>query len=138
MARKKVAALLVDVLVDAGVERAYGIWSLEFPRASGVCGMVGKLIIGKNSAWNMSPQPCSRPRYCTQIPSKEIGGGCQETHPDRLFEQCSHYCELVSDPRTDASCPGNRYSDYNLAPRRLCNRSFDEVDQILARQRSFF
>jgi hypothetical protein len=64
MARKKVAALLVDVLVDAGVERAYGIWSLEFPRASGVCGMVGKLIIGKNSAWNMSPQPCSRPRYC--------------------------------------------------------------------------
>jgi hypothetical protein len=31
MARKKVAALLVDVLVDAGVERAYGIdpWSLR-------------------------------------------------------------------------------------------------------------
>jgi hypothetical protein len=29
MARTKVAALLVDVLVDAGVERAYGIWSLS-------------------------------------------------------------------------------------------------------------
>jgi hypothetical protein len=34
-----------------------------------------------------------------QIPSKKIGSGYfQETHPDRLFEQCSHYRELVSDP----------------------------------------
>jgi pyruvate dehydrogenase (quinone) len=33
------------------------------------------------------------------IPSKEIGGGYfQETHPQELFRECSHYCELVSDP----------------------------------------
>lgn len=34
------------------------------------------------------------------IPSAEIGGGYfQETHPQELFRECSHYCELVSDIR---------------------------------------
>lgn len=34
-----------------------------------------------------------------QIPSPEIGSGYfQETHPQDLFRECSHYCELVSDP----------------------------------------
>jgi pyruvate dehydrogenase (quinone) len=34
-----------------------------------------------------------------QIPSDEIGSGYfQETHPEHLFSQCSHYCELVSHP----------------------------------------
>src|SRR6185369_3154358 len=32
-----------------------------------------------------------------QVPSQEIGSGYfQETHPEHLFAQCSHYCELVS------------------------------------------
>jgi pyruvate dehydrogenase (quinone) len=32
-----------------------------------------------------------------QIPSQEIGSNYfQETHPDQLFRDCSHYCELVS------------------------------------------
>lgn len=32
------------------------------------------------------------------IPSAEIGSGYfQETHPENLFRECSHYCELVSD-----------------------------------------
>ena len=40
-----------------------------------------------------------------QIPSAEIGAGYfQETHPESLFKECSHYCELVSSahqmPRT--------------------------------------
>src|ERR1022692_3391197 len=40
-----------------------------------------------------------------QIPSVEIGSGYfQETHPERLFRECSHYCELISSraqmPRT--------------------------------------
>ncbi|MEN7530168.1 MULTISPECIES: ubiquinone-dependent pyruvate dehydrogenase [unclassified Cupriavidus] len=31
------------------------------------------------------------------IPSAEIGRGYfQETHPDQLFRECSHYCELVT------------------------------------------
>src|ERR1700684_260299 len=34
-----------------------------------------------------------------QIPSAEIGGGYfQETHPETLFKECSHYCELISSP----------------------------------------
>ncbi len=34
-----------------------------------------------------------------QIPSAEIGSNYfQETHPEHLFAQCSHYCELVSEP----------------------------------------
>ncbi len=33
------------------------------------------------------------------IPSSEIGSGYfQETHPEELFRECSHYCELVSSP----------------------------------------
>jgi pyruvate dehydrogenase (quinone) len=31
------------------------------------------------------------------IPSAEIGAGYfQETHPEPLFRECSHYCELIS------------------------------------------
>src|ERR1700736_5770439 len=31
------------------------------------------------------------------IPSSEIGAGYfQETHPQTLFQECSHYCQLVS------------------------------------------
>ncbi|MBZ5712416.1 ubiquinone-dependent pyruvate dehydrogenase [Nannocystis pusilla] len=34
-----------------------------------------------------------------QIASEELGSGYfQETHPERLFRECSHYCELVSEP----------------------------------------
>jgi pyruvate dehydrogenase (quinone) len=34
-----------------------------------------------------------------QIPSREIGSGYfQETHPEYLFKDCSHYCEVVSQP----------------------------------------
>src|SRR6266705_1530388 len=34
-----------------------------------------------------------------QVPSNEIGSGYfQETHPEHLFAQCSHYCELISQP----------------------------------------
>ena len=47
---------------------------------------------------------CQRSRVpvlaiAAQIPSAEIGSGYfQETHPEHLFAQCSHYCELVSQP----------------------------------------
>src|ERR1700742_1011381 len=45
---------------------------------------------------------CQRSRVpvlaiAAQIPSHEIGSGYfQETHPEHLFKDCSHYCELVS------------------------------------------
>ena len=47
---------------------------------------------------------CQRSRVpvlaiAAQIPSGEIGSNYfQETHPDQLFRNCSHYCELVSQP----------------------------------------
>lgn len=47
---------------------------------------------------------CQRSRVpvlviASHIPSHEIGTGYfQETHPELLFKECSHYCELVSDP----------------------------------------
>src|SRR5205823_2736105 len=35
----------------------------------------------------------------SHIPSSEIGTGYfQETHPDRLFGECSHYSELIATP----------------------------------------
>jgi pyruvate dehydrogenase (quinone) len=47
---------------------------------------------------------CQRSRVpvlaiAAQVPSREIGSGYfQETDPKHLFAQCSHYCEVVSDP----------------------------------------
>lgn len=47
---------------------------------------------------------CQRSRVpvlaiAAHIPSHEMGSGYfQETHPEHLFAQCSHYCELVSQP----------------------------------------
>ncbi|WP_329518743.1 pyruvate dehydrogenase [Spirillospora sp. NBC_01491] len=35
----------------------------------------------------------------SQIPSTQIGSGYfQETHPERLFVDCSHYCEMINGP----------------------------------------
>ena len=45
---------------------------------------------------------CQRSRVpvlaiAAQIPSSEIGSGYfQETHPQSLFQECSHYCEFIS------------------------------------------
>src|SRR5580658_1118085 len=47
---------------------------------------------------------CQRSRVpvlaiAAQIPSLEIGSGYfQETKPEHLFKDCSHYCESISDP----------------------------------------
>src|SRR6267154_3142547 len=47
---------------------------------------------------------CQRSRVpvlaiAAQIPSSEVGSNYfQETHPEHIFGQCSHYCELVSHP----------------------------------------
>src|SRR6202140_3203313 len=47
---------------------------------------------------------CQRSRLpvlaiAAQIPSAELGAGYfQETHPETLFKECSHYCELISGP----------------------------------------
>src|ERR1700757_3621432 len=135
MVRKTVAELLVDVLVDAGVERVYGVpgdslngitdsirvrqnisWVgvRHAEAASFAAGaeahLTGKLAVcaGSCGPGNMhlinGLYDCQRNSVpvlaiAAHIPSREIGSSYfQETDPKHIFAQCSHYCELVSDP----------------------------------------
>lgn len=135
MTSKKVADLVVDVLVDAGVERIYGVsgdslngitdsirsreqikWihvrheEVAAFAAGAEAHLTGKLAVcaGSCGPGNLhlinGLYDCHRSRVpvlaiAAQIPSSEIGSGYfQETHPEHLFAQCSHYCELVSQP----------------------------------------
>jgi pyruvate dehydrogenase (quinone) len=135
MATKKVADLLVDVLVSAGVRQIYGVsgdslngitdsirakeqlqWihvrheeTAAFA-AGAEAHLTGRLAVcaGSCGPGNLhlinGLYDCHRSRVpvlaiAVQIPSNEIGSGYfQETHPEHLFAQCSHYCELVSQP----------------------------------------
>jgi len=135
MAKKNVAAVLVDTLVAGGVKRMYGLagdslnaitdairtretiqWipvrheetaafaagaeahlTEHLAVCAGSCGPGNLHLI--NGLYD-----CHRSRVpvlaiATQIPSQEIGGGYfQETKPEHLFRECSHYCELISQP----------------------------------------
>ena len=133
MAGKNVAELLVEVLVQAGVARVYGVpgdslngvtdairrqqkiqWihvrheeTAAFA-AGAEAHLTGRLAVcaGSCGPGNLhlinGLYDCQRSRVpvlviAAQIPSNEIGSSYfQETHPDYLFAQCSHYCELVS------------------------------------------
>src|SRR6266566_8173855 len=135
MAKKSVAALLVETLAQAGVERIYGVcgdslngitdsirkqervqWvhvrheeSAAFA-AGAEAHLTGRLAVcaGSCGPGNLhlinGLYDCHRSRVpvlaiAAQIPSQEIGSGYfQETHPQNLFAQCSHFCELVSQP----------------------------------------
>src|SRR5271165_2571951 len=132
---KRVADLLVDVLLEAGVQRIYGVsgdslngitdsirtrnqiqWvhvrheeTAAFA-AGAEAHLTGRLAVcaGSCGPGNLhlinGLYDCHRSRVpvlaiAAQIPSNEIGSGYfQETHPEHLFAQCSHYCELVSQP----------------------------------------
>src|ERR1700684_3899805 len=132
---KRVADLLVDVLVKADVQRIYGVpgdslngitdsirtreniqWvGVRHEEAAAFAAgaeahLTGKLAVcaGSCGPGNMhlinGLYDCQRSRVpvlaiAAQVPSAEIGSGYfQETHPEQLFAQCSHYCELVSQP----------------------------------------
>jgi pyruvate dehydrogenase (quinone) len=132
---KTAADLLVDVLVEAGVQRVYGVSgdslngitdSIRTRReiewvhvrheevaafaAGAEAHLTGKLAVcaGSCGPGNLhlinGLYDCHRSRVpvlaiAAQIPSNEIGSGYfQETNPEHLFAQCSHYCELVSQP----------------------------------------
>src|SRR5215471_8623841 len=135
MAGKNVADLLIDVLVQAGVTRIYGVpgdslngvteairrqqkiqWvhvrheeTAAFA-AGAEAHLTGKLAVcaGSCGPGNLhlinGLYDCHRSRVpvlalAAQIPSHEIGSNYfQETHPEHLFAQCSHYCEFVSHP----------------------------------------
>jgi pyruvate dehydrogenase (quinone) len=131
----KVAEVLIQTLVEAGVKRVYGVagdslngltetirktkdieWlhvrheevaafaagadahlTNQTAVCAGSCGPGNLHLI--NGLYD-----CHRSRVpvlaiAAQIPSNEIGSGYfQETHPEYLFKDCSHYCELVSQP----------------------------------------
>src|SRR5215216_2064950 len=130
-----VAAKLVQILVEAGVRRIYGIvgdslnaiteeirrnGSIEWVHcrheeaaafaAGAEAHLTGRLAVcaGSCGPGNLhlinGLYDCHRNRVpvlaiAAQIPTHEIGSGYfQETHPEHLFAQCSHYCELVSHP----------------------------------------
>ncbi len=131
----RVADLLVDVLLEAGVKRIYGVsgdslngitdsirthkqieWihvrheEVAAFAAGAEAHLTGSLAVcaGSCGPGNLhlinGLYDCHRSRVpvlaiAAQIPSAEIGSGYfQETHPEHLFAQCSHYCELVSQP----------------------------------------
>ena len=135
MANKRVADVLVDTLVAAGVKRVYGLVGDSLngitdsirPRkdlqwvpvrheetaafaAGAEAHLTGQLTVcaGSCGPGNLhlinGLYDCHRTRVpvlaiAAQIPSEEIGSGYfQETHPEYLFGQCSHYCELISQP----------------------------------------
>ena len=135
MAKKRVADVLVDTLVAAGVKRVYGLVGDSLngvtdsirPRkdlqwvpvrheetaafaAGAEAQLTGQLTVcaGSCGPGNLhlinGLYDCHRSRVpvlaiAAQIPSEEIGSGYfQETHPEHLFAQCSHYCELISQP----------------------------------------
>jgi pyruvate dehydrogenase (quinone) len=135
MARKRVADVLVDTIIAAGVKRVYGLVGDSLngvtdsirPRkdlqwvpvrheetaafaAGAEAQLTGQLSVcaGSCGPGNLhlinGLYDCHRSRLpvlaiAAQIPSEEIGSGYfQETHPEHLFAQCSHYCELISQP----------------------------------------
>jgi pyruvate dehydrogenase (quinone) len=131
---KRVADLLVDVLLEAGVERIYGVpgdslngitdsirtregkiqWIGTRNEEAGAFAagaeahLTGRLAVcaGSCGPGNLhlinGLYDCQRSRVpvlaiAAQVPSAEIGSGYfQETHPQHIFGQCSHYCELIS------------------------------------------
>ena len=135
MAKKRVADVLVDTVVAAGVKRVYGLVGDSLngitdsirPRndlqwvpvrheetaafaAGAEAHLTGELTVcaGSCGPGNLhlinGLYDCHRSRVpvlaiAAQIPSGEIGSTYfQETHPEHLFAQCSHYCELISQP----------------------------------------
>src|SRR3984893_16848847 len=131
---KKVADVIIESFIAAGVKRIYGVpgdslngitdsirthskdisWvhvrheeTAAFA-AGAEAHLTGRLAVcaGSCGPGNMhlinGLYDCYRSRVpvlaiAAQIPSAEIGAGYfQETHPQTLFQECSHYCELVS------------------------------------------
>src|ERR1700729_3705559 len=130
---KRVAELMVDVLLEAGVKRVYGVsgdslngftdairsqeqlqWihlrheEVGAFAAGAEAHLTGELAVcaGSCGPGNLHLVnglfDCHRSRVpvlaiAAQIPSAELGAGYfQETHPEYLFKECSHYCELIA------------------------------------------
>lgn len=133
----RVADELVSRLIEAGVERIYGVvgdslnpvtdavhrtngklqWihvrheetaafaagadaqlSGKLTACAGSCGPGNLHLINGLFDAHRSMAPVLA--IASHIPTSEIGTGYfQETHPEILFKECSHYCELISNPK---------------------------------------
>ncbi|GAB2661795.1 pyruvate dehydrogenase [Saccharopolyspora gloriosae] len=130
-----VADQFIEVLVQAGVQRIYGIVGdslnpvvdavrrtegIEWVHvrheeaaafaASAEAQLTGRLAVcaGSCGPGNLhlinglyDAHRSSAPvlALASHIPSEQIGTGFfQETHPEELFNECSHFCELLSQP----------------------------------------
>src|SRR5271169_7149665 len=132
----RVADQLLSRLVDAGVERIYGVvgdslnpvtdalrlngkikWihvrneetgafaagaeaqlTGQLAVCAGSCGPGNLHLI--NGLYDAHRSMAPVLALAAHIPSSEVGTGYfQETHPDQLFRECSHYCELIANPR---------------------------------------
>src|ERR1700733_10062635 len=136
MAKLSVAEVLVDVLVQSGVKRVYGVvgdslngmmdaigrrddieWihvrheetaafaagaeahlTGSLAVCAGSCGPGNLHLI--NGLFDCQRSGVPVLAIAAHIPSSEIGiDYFQATHPENLFKDCSHYVELVSNPR---------------------------------------
>src|SRR6204780_5177404 len=132
----RVADELISRLLEAGVERIYGVVGDSLNPVTDALRLNGKLkwihvrpeetaafaagaeaqLSGKLAACAGSCGPGNLPlinglfdahrsnapvlAIASHIPTSEIGTGYfQETHPEILFKECSHYCELISNPK---------------------------------------
>lgn len=131
-----VADQFVEVLVQAGVQRIYGIVGDSLNpvvdavrRTDGIewvhvrheetaafaagaeAQMTGRLAVCAgscgpgnlhliNGLYDAHRSGAPVLALASQIPSEQIGTGFfQETHPERLFNECSHLCEVISQPQ---------------------------------------
>ena len=132
----RVADELISRLVEAGVERIYGIVGDSLNPVTDALRVNGKVkwihvrheetaafaagaeaqLTGKlavcagscgpgnlhliNGLFDAHRSNAPVLAIASHIPSSEIGTGYfQETHPEILFKECSHYCELISNPK---------------------------------------
>ncbi|MFY9841978.1 MAG: pyruvate dehydrogenase [Terriglobales bacterium] len=132
----RVADELISRLVEAGVERVYGVVGDSLNPVTDALRLNGKLqwihvrheetaafaagaeaqLTGKlavcagscgpgnlhliNGLFDAHRSNAPVLAIASHIPSSEIGTGYfQETHPEILFKECSHYCELISNPK---------------------------------------
>ncbi|WP_433871632.1 pyruvate dehydrogenase [Saccharopolyspora sp. CA-218241] len=130
-----VADQFIDVLVQAGVQRIYGIVGdslnpvvdavrrtegIEWVHvrheetaafaASAEAQLTGRLAVCAgscgpgnlhliNGLYDAHRSGAPVLALASHIPSEQIGTGFfQETHPEELFNECSHFCELMSQP----------------------------------------
>ncbi len=134
---KSIAESIVDHLIEAGVERIYGVVGdslnplVDAVRRSGgkirwihvrheeagafaasaEAPMTGKLAVCAgscgpghvhliNGLYDAHRSGAPVLAIAAHIPSGEIGTAFfQETRPERLFEECSHYCTLIGNPK---------------------------------------